>query len=504
MTEIRYDLLIIGGGINGTAIALDAAGRGLKVMLCEANDLASGTSSASTKLIHGGLRYLEQGHFCFVRESLREREILMKKAPHMVHPLNFIMPHSRSLRPAFFIRIGLFLYDHLGGRKLLSHSKRVSLREQPAGQILQESFTIGFRYADCWTNDARLVVLNAIAAKELGASIQTRTKVTAATRNVDHWTVTLTNQRNGTASQINAQIIVNAAGPWADHVLHDELHLSDTQHTFLVKGSHIIVKRIGTQTEALLLQHTDKRIIFVIPYLEQYSLIGTTDLNYESDPADVKISAEEIRYLCDAVNGYLKTPLQPTDVLHSYSGVRSLVYDGNKNASTATRDFHLQLDDIDGQCPILSVFGGKLTTHRQLAEEALTRLKSYFATLQPAWTAQSILPGGDLPTADFINFVADCQQQYHQFDAALIKRYANLYGTRIHTLLENMHNTSELGKHYGYSLYAKEVHYLIEKEFAETAEDILWRRTNLGYFFPESGLAELEIDLKNITAKSII
>ncbi len=497
--ELLYDLLIIGGGINGTGIALDAAGRDLKVMLCEAEDLASGTSSASTKLIHGGLRYLEQGHIWLVRESLLEREILLNKAPHIIRPLHFIMPYSKLMRSAWLIRIGLFLYDHLGGRKILPKSQRINLRQIPAGQILKSTFTTGFSYSDCWADDSRLVAINAISAEQLGAKIHTRTKVINATRKFDHWLITIADQRSGLVRQIKSKVLINATGPWADIVLRDELQLSTTQHITLVKGSHIIVPRIGTHDEAMILQNIDQRIVFLIPYLEQFTLIGTTDENFTGDPRSVEISSDETHYLCDAANRFLQTSIHPNDVLHSYAGVRALINSTEKNPAAISRDYHLQLDDEEGECPLLSVFGGKLTTHRQLAEHALLKLKPYFPHLKPTWTSHATLQGGDIPNADMNNFIANVLRQYHQFDAQLIKRYAHLYGTRIHLLLENINTTAELGKHYGSSLYHREVVYLIQYEFALTAADILWRRTKLGYFFPNENLNELIIAIKNLT-----
>ena len=497
--ESLYDLLIIGGGINGTGIALDAAGRDLKVMLCEADDLASGTSSASTKLIHGGLRYLEQGHLLFVRESLLEREILLKKAPHIIRPLRFIMPYSKSMRPAWLIRIGLFLYDHLGGRKILPKSQSVNLRQIPAGQILKNTFTKGFSYFDCWADDSRLVAINAISAAQLGAKILTRTKVITATREIDHWIITIADQRSGSVRQIKSKVLINAAGPWGDIVLRDELHLSNTQHITLVKGSHIIVPRIGTHDEAMILQNTDQRIVFLIPYLEHFTLIGTTDENFTGDPGKAEISPDEIHYLCAAVNHFLHTSIKPNTILHSYAGVRALVSSREKNPATISRDYRLQLDEEDGKCPLLSVFGGKLTTHRQLAEHALLKLKPYFSHLKPAWTSKAILSGGDIADADMKSFITQVLRQYYQLDVQLIKRYAQLYGTRIHLLLENINSTADLGKHYGSSLYHREVVYLIQYEFALTAADILWRRTKLGYFFPNENLNELIIAIKNLT-----
>lgn len=498
MKDDCFDLLIIGGGINGTAIALDAAGRDLNVLLCEAEDLASGTSSASTKLIHGGLRYLEQGHLAFVRESLLEREILLNKAPHIIHPLRFILPHSKSMRPKWLIRLGLFLYDHLGSRQILSKSQQLDLKQSTAGQILKTSYTTGFSYYDCWADDSRLVALNAITAADYGAQIRTRTKVIAANRQSDHWRITLANQQNGTLAEVKSKVLINAAGPWADQVLNADLQISNQQHITLIKGSHIIVPRIGNHDDALIFQNTDNRIIFLIPYLEKFSLIGTTDENFIGDPRDVKISATEVQYLCNAVNLFLQTPIQPADVIHSYAGVRAL-FAGNENSpAKMSRDYHLHLDEGNGKAPLLSVFGGKLTTHRQLAERTLIKLKPYFYSLKPAWTSTACLAGGDIPNKNLDAFITDSIKRYSQFDMQLIKRYATLYGTRIDLILENIHHSIDLGKHFGASLYHCEVKYLVKHEYAYSAADILWRRTKLGYFFPSEHLAELNFEIKNL------
>lgn len=485
-----YDLVVIGGGINGAGIAADAAGRGLSVLLCEQNDLACATSSASSKLIHGGLRYLEHYEFRLVREALREREILLHKAPHIIHPLRFVMPHHQALRPAWIIRLGLFLYDHLAARQILPRSHSINLKHHEAGKALH-GFSKGFIYSDCWVDDARLVVLNAMAAKQHGAVILTRTQCVDAVRQNDRWHVRLKNILDGEQMIVSAKALVNAAGPWVEDVIKNKVHLTSKNHIRLVKGSHIIVPKLYQHHNAYLLQNTDKRVVFVIPFLEQYCLIGTTDILYQNDPAHTCITPEETRYLCDAVNHYFANKISPADVIWSYAGVRALHQDDANNPSAITRDYTLEIDTHDGKAPMLSVFGGKITTYRKLAEHALAKLRPFFPNCSHDWTAKAVLPGGDIPHANFELFAQQFAKKFPWLPESLAYRYAKNYGTLASTVLDNATCLDDLGTHFGAGLYQLEVEYLINNEWAKTAEDILWRRTKLGLVFTAKNINQL-------------
>jgi D-erythritol 1-phosphate dehydrogenase len=467
------DCVVIGGGINGAGLARDAAGRGLSVILCEKGDLGEGTSSRSGKLIHGGLRYLEYYEFRLVREALIEREVLLNAAPHIVWPMRFVLPHSPEQRPAWLIRLGLFLYDHLGGRKKLPGSRKLDLHSAPEGQPIKHRFKKAFEYSDCWVDDARLVVLNALDAKERGARILTRTTATSARRVDSLWHVIFTKQ-DGQTREARAKVLVNAAGPWVDTIINTVVGSNAARRVKLVKGSHIIVPKFWHGPQAYVLQHTDKRLIFVNPYEGNKALIGTTDVPQETQPEDVAITQDEIAYLLAAVNRYIKKPLTQTDVLHTYAGVRPLYDDNAENPSAITRDY---VFDVDGTPPMLSVFGGKITTYRKLAEHALERLQPYFPGMTKAWTSSATLPGGDMPDADFEQFLASLQDRYPWLPPQLCNHYARLYGSRASTLVSNAKSVDDLGQHFGHTLYAAEIDYLRADEFAETTEDILYRRT---------------------------
>lgn len=475
-----FDLLVIGGGINGVGIANDAAGRGLRVALCEQNDLASGTSCKSSKLIHGGIRYLENYEFRLVRNALREREILLRKAPHIIKPLEFIMPHSVHTRPAWLIRLGLFFYDHLAKHYRLPSSHRISLKNHMAGKPLKSDFKTGFSYYDCFADDARLVILNAMQAKELGAHIFTRTQLVAAKRETDHWLVTLKNNRDASTQILQTRILINAAGPWAETVIKQNLQLKPKTHLALVKGSHIVIPKLYSGNFAYILQNPDKRVVFVIPFQEHYSLIGTTDLPYSGDPKDVVISESEIDYLCATVNQYFKNPISKNGIIWTYAGVRPLKANDSENLADISRDYYLELDQPASQAVLLNIFGGKLTGYRELSEHALKLLQPFFPELGASWTANQTLPGGDIDTNNFADFIIQLQNQYPWLPQHLLTHYANNYGTRIHQLLQNVGNVSELGKDYGAGLYQVEIDYLKANEWAETMDDILWRRTKLG------------------------
>ena len=401
MSDRHYDIAIVGGGINGCGIARDAAGRGHSVFLCEQGDLAGATSSASTKLIHGGLRYLEYYEFRLVREALIEREVLLRAAPHIIWPMRFVLPHHSGLRPAWLLRLGLFIYDHIGGRKLLPGTKTVDLANGPLGKGLKPLFKKGFEYSDCWVQDSRLVVLNARDAQEKGAVIRTRTSCTRARREDDHWVLTVTNAENDSSEEISARVLINAAGPWAGSFLSGAVGANTKAKVRMVQGSHIIVKRLFDHDRSYFFQNSDGRLVFTIPYERDFTLIGTTDRDYQGDPGDVAITEEETAYLCGVVSQYLDNEITPDDVVHSYSGVRPLYDDGAAEAKAATRDYVLDLDDEGGLPPILNIFGGKITTYRKLAEHALEKLGPHLSGGSGPWTANGTLPGGNFPTRWF-------------------------------------------------------------------------------------------------------
>ena len=493
------DLLVIGGGINGVGIARDAAGRGLSVVLCEQNDLASATSSASTKLIHGGLRYLETYEFRLVREALIEREVLLRAAPHIIWPLTFVLPHNKGLRPAWLVRLGLFLYDHLGGRKLLPGSYGINLRQHPAGAPLKDTFGKAFGYSDCWVEDARLVALNAVDARTRGAEILTRTRCTGARRVNGLWQAVLEpsgGSSSGSSRQVSARALVNAAGPWVSDVLTKVAGSNRQGHLRLVKGSHIVVPRISKGEHAYILQNDDRRIVFVIPYERDFSLIGTTDLPFTGDPGNVHIDAEETAYLCAAVNRYFAVAVTPEDVVWSYAGVRPLYDDASENVSTVTRDYVFDLDiggsNGDGnRAPLLSIFGGKITTYRKLAEHALNKLQPLLGNTAPAWTESAALPGGDIADADFAAFARTFHAAHSWLPEALAHRYARAYGTNAERVVGTAKSLADLGEHFGGDLYETEVAYLRREEWAQTAEDILWRRSKLGLHLGDAAKARL-------------
>ncbi|HEY0062131.1 MAG TPA: glycerol-3-phosphate dehydrogenase [Telluria sp.] len=507
MKPIECDLLVVGGGINGSAIARDAAGRGLSVILCEKDDLASHTSSASSKLIHGGLRYLEYYEFGLVRKALIEREVLLRSAPHIMWPMRFVMPHDQGQRPAWMIRAGLYLYDTLARREFLPGSQAINLRRHRAGSDLKPEFTRGFVYSDGWVDDARLVVLNALDARERGAQIHTRTRCDQVRRDAEGWHATLTHA-DGATTQVRARCLVNAAGPWASKFLHTATSSGVHQSLRLIKGSHIVVPRLFDHAYAYIFQHPDGRIVFAIPYEQDFTLIGTTDLDYQGDLDQVAISADETAYLCALSNRYFARPITPADVVWTYSGVRPLVQDDAAKAAAATRDFRLE-HDTDG-APMLTVFGGKITTARKLAEEALDWIAPRLGNRQPAWTAQACLPGGDLygerPTSksvlEFDQWVTSLRDAYLWLPAPLLQRYARAYGTRIHCLLSNCTALTDMGAAIVPGLYEVEARYLMQREWARSAADILWRRSKLGLHAGEGSAATLDAWITASTPQS--
>jgi glycerol-3-phosphate dehydrogenase len=491
----RVDLLVIGGGINGVGIAREAAGRGLRVVLCERDDLASGTSSRSGKLVHGGLRYLEYCDFRLVREALIEREVLLAAAPHIIWPMRFVLPHSPEQRPAWLIRLGLFLYDHLGGRKRLPASRTLDLRTAPEGRPLRKTFQKAFEYSDCWVDDARLVVLNALDAAERGAEILTRTDCVSARRVDGHWQIQMACRETGDQRTIHARAIVNAAGPWVEQVLERVVGINSRRRVRLIKGSHIVTRKFWEGPQAYLLQNTDKRVVFVNPYEGDLALIGTTDIAVDGEPEAVAIEPAEIDYLLAIVNRYFARDLTAADVVHSFSGVRPLYDDDQDNPSAITRDYVLEVEPdrpASDRPPILSVFGGKITTYRKLAEHAMTKLEPFLDGLGPPWTARAPLPGGDMAGADFDRFLAGFKVEHPWLTPDLAEHYARLYGTRARDVLGDASDIEGLGQHLGGRLYARELAYLCRVEWARTAEDVLQRRTKHGLHLHEDERRRLD------------
>ena len=471
------DILVVGGGVNGAGIARDAAGRRFSVTLCEQDDLAAHTSSASTKLIHGGLRYLEQYEFRLVAKALAEREVILRLAPHITWPLLFVLPHESHLRPVWMIRLGLLLYDSLGaGHRTLADSHAVDLRQHVSGEALKDTYSRGFVYSDGWVQDARLVVLNTMDAARRGADIRVQTRCVEAHVEAGVWLVQVQG-RDGQRQTLRARALVNACGPWAGSFLGDALGRPEHREVRLVKGSHIVVPRLYDHDYAYLFQQADRRIVFAIPYESDYTLIGTTDVDYHADPASVHIEADERRYLCDAVNRYFRVPVGVEDVVWSYSGVRPLLDEGG-DASAVSRDYHIELDHDQG-APLLSVFGGKITTYRRLGEEAVDRLAGALGAVKPAWTEHGEpLPGGDF--ADAERLVVGWSRRWPWLPVALAHRWLRHYGTCTTILLGDAAGLEDLGQHFGAQLYQREVDYLVCHEWARHSDDILWRRTKLG------------------------
>ncbi|MCF6120496.1 MAG: glycerol-3-phosphate dehydrogenase [Mesorhizobium sp.] len=498
-----HDIFVIGGGINGCGIARDAVGRGFSVFLAEMNDLASGTSSGSTKLIHGGLRYLEFYEFRLVREALMEREILWKNAPHIIWPMRFVLPYAKGLRPAWLIRLGLFLYDHIGGRKLLPATRTLDMANDPAGKPLKPLFRRAFEYSDGWVNDARLVALNARDAADRGATIRTRTKVVGARREGAFWTVRLQNTQTGDTEEVKARLLVNAAGPWVDHVLSATVGLNDVHNVRLVQGSHIVISKKFDDPRAYFFQNKDGRIIFAIPYEEEFTLIGTTDQDFSGDPRDVKISDAEIDYLCAAASEYFAQPVKRSDIVWTYSAVRPLYDDGASKAQEATRDYVLKTDGGEGTAPIVNTFGGKITTYRRLSESMLEKIEGFLGKRGKPWTANAPLPGGDFPARGFDAEVAKLKTAYPFLDARLARRLTRLYGTRARMLLGLARSNADLGRNFGADLYEAEVRYLVQNEWAMTAEDVLWRRTKRGLQLSREQAAALDEFMRGISRRHV-
>ena len=471
-----FDLVVVGGGINGAAIARDAAGRGLNVLLVEQGDLAQATSSASSKLIHGGLRYLEYYEFRLVREALAEREVLLRMAPHVIRPMRFMLPPKSGLRAPLKLRLGLMLYDWLGARKLLPASRTVDLTHHVVGQPLNRSFTYGFEYSDCWVDDARLVALTAVDARERGAVIKTRTKLTRTERRED-WELVLNNR--GRREVVTARVLVNATGPWIGEVADTILRTPLPKPVRLVKGSHIVVRRRFEHDTGYILQAQDGRVVFALPFADAFTMIGTTDEKFVGDVNAPAPDAREILYLCDVMNQYFRDKVTPDELVWSFSGVRALVDDGSDRPEDVTRDYELVLDEPFRVAPLLTVYGGKITTYRRLAEAAMARIGPFFKT-RPAWTAESHLPGGDFLPQDFYAQVAETIGRWPFLSEPQARRLVRAYGTRVAMILGAAQSMDDLGPRLTEDLTGAEVRYLVEQEWAETAEDVLWRRTKLG------------------------
>lgn len=487
-----YDIAVIGGGINGVGIAADAAGRGLSVFLCEKDDLASHTSSASSKLIHGGLRYLEHKEFRLVREALAEREVLLAKAPHIIRPMRFIMPHRPHLRPAWLIRTGLFFYDHLGKREKLLGSNNVYFKDDSP---LNSAITRGFEYSDCAVDDSRLVVLNAMHAREKGADVVTRTRCLSAQRVEGYWVVELENAQG--SFKIKAKALVNAAGPWVAQFIKQDLQLKSPYGIRLIQGSHIVVPKLYEGDKAFIMQNDDRRIVFAIPYLDQYTMIGTTDREYQGDPSKVQITQAETDYLLEVSNAHFKKQLTQADIIWTFAGVRPLCDDESDNPSAITRDYTLALSqETHDQAPLLSVFGGKLTTYRKLAESAMHQLNPFFPEMKESWTASEALPGGE-NMASAEQLANEIRAQITDVSESLAKRWATSYGSRIWNILGESVSIDQLGLSFGHGLFAKEVDYLCRFEWVTTSEDILWRRSKLGLVFAQNEIDRLDAYLSN-------
>jgi glycerol-3-phosphate dehydrogenase len=492
-----FDLFVIGGGVNGCGIARDAAGRGLSVVLAEMKDLASGTSSASTKLFHGGLRYLEYCEFRLVREALIERETLLRAMPHISWPMRFVLPHQRGMRPAWLLRLGLFIYDHLGGRKILPGTRTLDLRSDAAGEPLKPSFTRAFEYSDCWVEDSRLVVLNARDAEAKGARIMTRTRVVSARREGDVWQVTL-ERAQGELETLRARALVNAGGPWVGGIIAGALRINSSERVRLVRGSHIVTRKLFGHDRSYILQGPDARFIFAIPYEDDFTLIGTTDQDHAGDPSEAHCTQEEIDYLCRFSSEYFKKPVTREDVVWTFSGVRPLYDDGAKSATAATRDYVLSLD-ANGP-PLLNVFGGKITTYRRLTESVLEKLAPFFPHAGGPWTAGAPLPGGDFPVDGVEALTASMRDAHPFLTERWARRLVRAYGTEAREMLAGARSAADLGLHFGATLTEREVRWLMDREYAREAEDVVWRRSKLGLKLARQEIAALGAWMQGYTS----
>ena len=476
----HYDIFIIGGGINGAGIARDAAGRGFSVCLCDTGDFGGGTSSASTKLVHGGLRYLEHYEFRLVREALMEREVLWAMAPHIIWPLRFVLPHHKGLRPAWLLRLGLFLYDYLGGRKKLPPTKTLDLSNDATGRPLKPEFKKAFEYSDCWVEDSRLVIFNLMDARDRGAKICPRTAATKAAFKDGKWHIDLFDKISEETRRVTAATIINAAGPWVDEVLRTVFGYNDVENVRLVRGSHIVIDKKFEHEKSYIFQNSDERIIFAIPYEGDYTLIGTTDAEQEEISERPEITPDEIKYLCQTASEYFREPVVEKDVVWTYSGVRPLYDDGASAAQEATRDYVIKPDKTIGEGTLFNIFGGKITTFRKLSESALEAIEDKLGKKGEKWTAGASFPGGDFEIDGYDALVENYHQRYPFIGLAVVKRLVRLYGTITSSILANVSSEADLGEHFGAGLYELEVQYLLENEWVAQADDILYRRTKLG------------------------
>ena len=516
----NFDVFIIGGGVNGAGIARDAAGRGLNVGLADMGDLGNATSSASTKLFHGGLRYLEYFEFKLVKESLKEREVLLRSMPHISRPmkfvlpyhkditfepntpasklLSFLMPWNRGKRPAWLIQFGLFIYDNLGRRKILPRSKTINLESDPSGEPLKDKFTKGFEYSDCWVEDSRLVILNARDAKAAGAKIMPHHEVIEARKTNEGWSVTVKNKLSLKISNFTCKLLINAGGPWVEQILINLTKSDSFGYVRLIKGSHIVTKKLFDHEKSYFFQGSDGRIVFAIPYESDFTLIGTTDVPHLNIKEHPECSLEEIKYLLNFVNEYFQKPVTKKDIVWSYAGVRPLYEDGSKSASAVSRDYFLDFKFNNNIAPILHIYGGKLTTYRKLAEAALDKVSVVFPNMKKKWTSESYLPGGDFEINSFEKIIQNIQKSHTFLDEALIRRLVRLYGTDSYKMLENKLKKNDLGQCFGSGIYAFEVDWGIKNEWVTSSEDFLWRRTKLGLYLDKyaSKLIEEYIQVK--------
>ena len=495
-----YDLLIIGGGINGAGIARDASGRGFSVYLCEMNDFASGTSSNSTKLIHGGLRYLENYQFRLVQKSLKEREVLLKMAPHIIKPMRFILPHSKEMRPAWLMKIGLAIYDHLGFRKILPGTSRISFKNHE-NNPLKKSFKYGFEYSDCWVDDSRLVILNLIDAQNKGASVKNYTKVTGVQNSNEFWRVATHDSNTGEENIIKAKTIINASGPWIDEVLNNSFNEKNSKNVRLVRGSHIIVNKLFEHDKSYICQNPDGRIFFMIPYEDKYTLIGTTDIDHGEIVGNCEISQEEKEYICESANNYLENDISLKDIIWSYSGVRPLYDDGSNKAQEATRDYIISSKKQESSL-VINIFGGKITTYRLLAETILKSIEEFLGKKKPSWTERSSLPGGEMLVDGHNDLYQTLYENYPFLTNETLHRLIRSYGLMTTNIFGDTDSIESLGIDFGSGLYEKEVKYLIEKEWARFSDDILYRRSKLGLTLPDEGLIKLNSYLDNYFHKN--
>ena len=498
---VIYDVFVAGGGINGLGLTRDAAGRGYSICLCEMNDFASGTSSNSTKLIHGGLRYLEHYKFRLVQESLKEREVLLKMAPHIIWPMRFIMPHSKGMRPAWLLRLGLFLYDHLGFRKILPGTSHVKLNKSELGAPLKSNFKFGYEYSDCWVDDSRLVILNAVDAAKKGAKLQNYTKVTKVTKSDGLWLVTTTDSIDGSQNTIKAKCFVNASGPWVDDVLQDSFSDKHSKNVRLVRGSHIIVNKLYDHDKSFICQNDDGRIFFIIPYEDKFTLIGTTDIDHSQSANEVEISEEEKQYICDSANTYLNAKIKLKDIVWSFSGVRPLYDDGVSKAQEATRDYVIKAEENDSLL-MVNIFGGKITTYRRLSEAILKHIEEFLGKKGESWTSRSSLPGGNMDVDGQLPLQNKLHKNYPFLPVETLKRLVRSYGTVSFDIFDGAKNIESLGESFGSGLYEKEVIYLIQKEWARTSEDILFRRSKLGLSLTKNEINQLDKFLESYLKQS--